>query len=557
VLLASHQLCHAQSFLIVHAGPAFDGTTGYINPSFHETDVASQPEFGWALLNNAGTAAWLSDFVPRNVNSYAVRFQPPAGPAVKLNELAGPPITPTSAPYAINSDGAIVGTSRDANGTDRPVRWNAGENSPTVLAPLEHNEILGPPDGIAYDVNDHGIAVGWSGRTHPALFDHMGDRAVRWDAAGNVTEFGQISSYMTGSGIPVSTSEAFAINNAGQSVGHGTIYDAMGNSKGVRAVRWSAAGTPTQLGHIGTSAAAVTNAAAWAINETGAAVGYATKYDGGGLNDGLRAVRWNAGSTTAVELQLLGTDPNGVTLSKAYTLNEAGTAVGWAHKYVGGVNQGARAVTWNTTGQVTELGLLPGATESQAFDINNFGIAVGTMSSPTSTAAVYWAANGTAVDLNTLISPANGWRLERALAISETGWVAGIGKFDDGPGGVFTPYDRVFMLQLPTTVTLAGDYNANGRVDAADYVLWRRNLGSLATLPNDNTPGWIVADDYSEWRANFGRTAGAGLALGGLSSVPEPSCIVTAIGGLAAIVCSSLRRRSEPVGRRAARIVVL
>jgi len=234
-------------------------------------------------------------------------------------------------------------------------------------------------------------------------------------------------------------------------------------------------------------------------------------------------VRWNAGSTTAVELQVLGTDADGVTLSKAYTLNEVGTAVGWAHKYVGGTNQGARAVVWNGTGQVSELGLLTGSTASQAFDINNLGIAVGTMTTPASTTAVYWMTNGTPVDLNTLISPMTGWRLERALAVSDTGWIAGIGKFDDGPGGVPVPYDRVFMLQVPTTVALPGDYNANGRVDAADYVVWRRALGTLNTLPNDNTPGWVVPADYNVWRANFGRTAGAGLAASTAAPVPEPS----------------------------------
>src|SRR6185312_17357290 len=45
----------------------------------------------------------------------------------------------------------------------------------------------------------------------------------------------------------------------------------------------------------------------------------------------------------------------------------------------------------------------------------------------------------------------------------------------------------------------AGDYNGNGVVDAADYVVWR-NGGS----PNPNSPG-----DYSTWRANFGATGSA------------------------------------------------
>jgi hypothetical protein len=54
-------------------------------------------------------------------------------------------------------------------------------------------------------------------------------------------------------------------------------------------------------------------------------------------------------------------------------------------------------------------------------------------------------------------------------------------------------------------VQLPGDFNNNGTVDAADYVLWR-NGGPLA---NDPTPG-VQPDDYNYWRANFGRTVGAG-----------------------------------------------
>ena len=526
----------AQSFLIIYPGPGFDGTTGYFNPSFHQDDGTARPEASWALLNNAGTVAWESDFVPTTVNSYVLRSNPFFG-AGRLNDLAGPPVTPTSTPLAVNALSSVVGQSLDTNGRGRPVRWDLGSASPNVLAPLEHHAILGPPEGQANDLNDNGVAVGWSGKTHSVLLADLGDRAVRWDAAGNPTELGNISSYTAGSGsesYAVATSEAYAINNAGMAVGYGTIYDAMGASKGNRAVRWNAAGVATELGHLGTGISALTNSAAWAINEAGVAVGFATKFDAAGLNDGQRAVRWNAGSTLAIELQVLGTDADGSTFSKAYTVNEIGTAVGWLDKYdAQGIDLGTRAVVWNPAGQVTELGLIAGASSSKAFDINNLGVAVGLTQSGESSAATYWNANGSAVDLNTLIAPASGWRLEQALAISDTGWVAGIGKFDDGPGGAASPYDRVFMLQVPVEVALAGDYNASGRVDAADYVIWRKRTGSLATLPNDTTPGWVQPVDYSVWRANFGRTAGTGSAIGG-TSVPEPATFAYAL------ICSAM-----------------
>ena len=62
-----------------------------------------------------------------------------------------------------------------------------------------------------------------------------------------------------------------------------------------------------------------------------------------------------------------------------------------------------------------------------------------------------------------------------------------------------------------------GDYNHDGVVDVADYVVWRKGLGTTYTQ-----------DDYNTWRTNFGRTAGSGagptdqLATG---CVPEPASL--------------------------------
>jgi hypothetical protein len=86
---------------------------------------------------------------------------------------------------------------------------------------------------------------------------------------------------------------------------------------------------------------------------------------------------------------------------------------------------------------------------------------------------------------------------------------------------------------------ITGDYNNNGVVDAADYVLWRKNLGQAVTLPNDSTPGDVSQDDYTVWRANFGRTPGGGGALGA-AAVPEPAA--AALIMLGAFVAAAWRR---------------
>jgi hypothetical protein len=64
---------------------------------------------------------------------------------------------------------------------------------------------------------------------------------------------------------------------------------------------------------------------------------------------------------------------------------------------------------------------------------------------------------------------------------------------------------------------VSGDYNGNGVVDAADYVLWR-NGGPLA---NDPSPG-VQPTDYNFWRSRFGATTG-GAGGGQAGGVPEPS----------------------------------
>ena len=71
-----------------------------------------------------------------------------------------------------------------------------------------------------------------------------------------------------------------------------------------------------------------------------------------------------------------------------------------------------------------------------------------------------------------------------ANGVSDTAWIASYGRFDaDGRGGK-NPRWRLFSMDVPAAaVTLAGDFNHNGVVDAADYVVWRKNDGTPATTP--------------------------------------------------------------------------
>jgi WD40 repeat protein len=96
-----------------------------------------------------------------------------------------------------------------------------------------------------------------------------------------------------------------------------------------------------------------------------------------------------------------------------------------------------------------------------------------------------------------------------------------LGTFAAHGGNGFTEA-TAFVVVPTSSVALNGDFNNDGVVDAADYVVWR-NASATTTLPNDRTPGVVDASDYADWRANFGKTQPAsGTALGG-NSVPEPA----------------------------------
>ncbi len=82
-----------------------------------------------------------------------------------------------------------------------------------------------------------------------------------------------------------------------------------------------------------------------------------------------------------------------------------------------------------------------------------------------------------------------------------------------------------------------GDYNGNGSVDAADYVLWRDG----GPLQNEVvTSGTVTPEDYDEWRARFGNPPGAGSG-SAIAAVPEPACF--SLGIIALISCMRIRRR--------------
>jgi autotransporter-associated beta strand protein len=83
--------------------------------------------------------------------------------------------------------------------------------------------------------------------------------------------------------------------------------------------------------------------------------------------------------------------------------------------------------------------------------------------------------------------------------------------------------DNSITKSIDLVVTSTGDFNADGFVNAADYVAWRKGLGAA--------PG-----AYDDWKQNFGRTLiGSNARSHGFSTIPEPFG-----GGLLSIAIASL-----------------
>jgi uncharacterized protein YjbI with pentapeptide repeats len=91
-------------------------------------------------------------------------------------------------------------------------------------------------------------------------------------------------------------------------------------------------------------------------------------------------------------------------------------------------------------------------------------------------------------------------------------------------------------VTLSAITALAGDFNGDGSVDAADYVVWRKGLGTTYTQ-----------EHFELWRTNFGasRSAGSGSAIPSAgprpAEVPEPLALTLLVFGATALVL--FRRR--------------
>jgi autotransporter-associated beta strand protein len=115
------------------------------------------------------------------------------------------------------------------------------------------------------------------------------------------------------------------------------------------------------------------------------------------------------------------------------------------------------------------------------------------------------------------------------------------GTFNTAPAGYVVDYSLPGQVLL-NKIALSGDYNADGIVDAADYVLWRKHPEALS----GESAGYVA------WRVGFGAGQSGGLGQG--SKVPEPTygwAILVAISAMSILS----RRRTEVFAKMPWRLV--
>jgi len=304
--------------------------------SYDVTDLGSLggPDAqAYAINGNGQIAGYSVTSAPASKNHAFLSFD---GTMTDIDDLD----SPESIAYGINTAGSIVGYAYfGAQPSKRGFIWSStsGVLSLNPLSALH-------PEGEALDVNDSGVVVGWS------YGDDNIPRAVRWPtgATGSPVNLGLLPGG--------NTSEAVAINNAGDIVGYGD-----GNGFERHAILWHANGTTEDLGTL----AGGIMSAAYDINSNGHVAGFSDDQTG----------NWHPVIWTGNGIQKLGS--LGGTDAIARAINDNGAVVGYARDS----NGNPRAFAWSSLLGLIDLNdEIPQGTGwvlEDAYDVNNNGLIVG------------------------------------------------------------------------------------------------------------------------------------------------------------------------------------
>jgi hypothetical protein len=120
----------------------------------------------------------------------------------------------------------------------------------------------------------------------------------------------------------------------------------------------------------------------------------------------------------------------------------------------------------------------------------------------------------------------------RPRGMNDLGQIAFHANFTDGSSGI---------LLSNAVAHLPGDYNGDLTVDGADYIVWRKSLGTPSLIGDGDRNGVVDEADYRLMSEFFGMSLVEELGGGSVAAVPEPQ--VAVIGVILALLI--LRRGRE------------
>ncbi len=403
----------------------------------------------------------------------------------------------------------------------------------TAFYTVTELDSLNDESSYGYAINDNGIAVGVS--TYRYNNYVRDNRAVRWQGTQPI---GLVPSDVISSG-------ANAINARGEIIGAATVegrlrHAVLVDDRGMH-----------DLGTLGGPYSEAT-----AINANGIIVGGSELSD---AMDDLDSFVYRDGRMTSLgtyngarilaptindndqiaattsDNRLLLIDANGthdLGLGQAQAINNSGVIVG------SNVNNQSHAFRYHDS-TLTDLGTLPGYAQSNALDVNEAGLIVGSINdfaaSRDNRAVIF--GGGTVLDLNTLIPSNSGWTLRIAHSINNRGQIVGDGlingqyraflltpRFSDVVPG--SPYFAA-IVALTDRGIIQG--YADGRFGPNDLVLRAQSAALIARAVGWDAETWSDADfpdrgpvDDALWR-NVRTLAHYGVALGYADGSYDPT----------------------------------
>jgi hypothetical protein len=579
-------------------GPGYTSNTGYRETTLAELNEAGQVAGYSARFSGGGTHVGTSAWFYNGATTIDIGLTGPEYTRADGNK--------ESYVYQLNEAGQVRGTSDRYNGNafmgESAWLYNGATTIVLGLTGTEYTRNDGYKFSRAGELNESGQVVGYSQRYNGG--SDWGESAWRYDGVTTIALGLTGPEYTRNDGYK--SSGADYLNEAGQVAGYSGRYSGsfdIGQSawlyNGATTINIGLTG-PEHTHDGGSRSSGPKN-----LNELGQVAGYSYRYNGGSTL--LGSSTWLYNGVTTIVVGLTGTEytrNDGYKVSAADYLNEAGQVAGYSGRYSGNASLGFGAWLYNgattvgigltdpdhtrsngyrlgiprglnTAGQVwgeseryyldvwvgndswfydpmldQTFPLLPpienyGHTGTYVQYLGDDGLVLGSydlfdgLESYLGSRAFYFTVVDGLHDLGPLVDgglAAHGWDyLADAIRANGLGQIIGYGALTGGGLGT--------MAYLLTPVSIPGDYNNDGTVNAADYTVWRNHLGQTFTLDNERpdaaTPGVVDQEDYNFWKLHFGETAGSGSSAAAESTntrVPEPSSLflaaVTAIGRL-------------------------